>query len=54
MDEKLVYNVNVSAQDVLLTPTEIKNRVPLTEQAEETVLRGRNTVERILDRRTIA
>jgi 3-deoxy-7-phosphoheptulonate synthase len=51
MDEKLVYNVNVSAQDVLLTPTEIKNRVPLTEQAEETVLRGRNTVERILDRK---
>ncbi len=51
MDEKLVYNVNVSAQDVLLTPTEIKGRVPLTEQAEETVLRGRNTVERILDRK---
>ncbi|HXV09042.1 MAG TPA: 3-deoxy-7-phosphoheptulonate synthase [Burkholderiales bacterium] len=51
MDEKLVYNVNVSAQDVLLTPTEIKQRVPLTEQAEETVLRGRNTVERILDRK---
>jgi 3-deoxy-7-phosphoheptulonate synthase len=51
MDEKLVYNVNVSAQDVLLNPTEIKNRVPLTEQAEETVLRGRNTVERILDRK---
>jgi len=51
MDEKLVYNVNVSAQDVLLNPSEVKQRVPLTEAAEETVLRGRNTVERILDRK---
>jgi 3-deoxy-7-phosphoheptulonate synthase len=51
MDEKLVYNVNVVAQHVLLTPEEIKRRLPLTEQAEEIVLRGRNTVERILDRK---
>jgi 3-deoxy-7-phosphoheptulonate synthase len=51
MDEKLVYNVNVTAQDVLLTPAAVKQRVPLTDPAEETVLRGRNTVERILDRR---
>ncbi len=51
MDEKLVYNVNVSAQDVLPTPAEVKQRVPLSERAEETVLRGRNTVERILDRK---
>jgi 3-deoxy-7-phosphoheptulonate synthase len=51
MDEKLVYNVNVAAQDVLLTPTSVKQYLPLTERAEETVLRGRNTVERILDRK---
>ncbi|MEQ1881249.1 MAG: 3-deoxy-7-phosphoheptulonate synthase [Burkholderiales bacterium] len=51
MDEKLVYNINVVAQDVLLTPEEIKRRVPLTDKAEQTVLRGRHTLERILDRR---
>jgi 3-deoxy-7-phosphoheptulonate synthase len=51
MDERLVYNVNVSAQDVLLPPAEAKRRAPLSEAAEETVLRGRNTVERILARR---
>jgi 3-deoxy-7-phosphoheptulonate synthase len=51
MDEKLVYNVNVLAQDVLMTPEDLKRRLPLTEQVEETVLRGRNTVERILDRK---
>src|SRR3954471_13921752 len=51
MDEKLVYNVNVSSQDVLQNPDEIKRRVPLTEKAEQTVLEGRHALERILDRR---
>jgi len=50
MDETLVYNINVVAQDVLATPEEVKRRLPLTDRAEETVLRGRNTIERILDR----
>src|SRR5258708_10724653 len=50
MDEKLIYNVNVAAQDVLLNPDEIKRRIPLTEKAEQTVLRGRHALERILDR----
>jgi 3-deoxy-7-phosphoheptulonate synthase len=51
MDERLVYNVNVASQDVLLNPDEIKRRVPLTEKAEQTVLEGRHALERILDRR---
>jgi len=51
MDDKLVYNVNVAAQDVLLTPAEVKRRVPLTERAERTVLEGRHALQRILDRR---
>ena len=50
MDEKLIYNVNVAAQDVLLNPDEIKRRIPLTEKAEQTVLQGRRALERILDR----
>ena len=51
MDEKLVYNVNVTAQDVLPTPEDIKRRVPLTDKAETTVLEGRYALERILDRK---
>ena len=51
MDEKLVYNVNVRAMDVLAAPEEVKRRLPLTDRAEETVLRGRHALERILDRR---
>jgi len=50
MDEKLVYNVNVSATEVLPTPEDIKRALPLSDQAERVVIEGRRTVERILDR----
>ncbi|MBK8016690.1 MAG: 3-deoxy-7-phosphoheptulonate synthase [Betaproteobacteria bacterium] len=50
MEEKRVYNINVASQDVLPSPEEIKQRVPLTERAERTVLEGRHVTERILDR----
>ena len=51
MDEKLVYNVNVVAQDVLATPDDIKRALPLTDRAELTVLESRHVIERILDRK---
>ena len=51
MDDKRIYNINVVAQDVLLTPEEVKRRVPMTPRAQNTVLDGRLTVENILDRR---
>jgi len=50
MDDKRIYNVNVIAQDVLLTPDAIKERVPMTTRAQATVLDGRQAVEDILDR----
>ena len=50
MQENQVYNLNVVAQDVLATPEEVKRRVMRTERAERTVVEGRATVERILDR----
>ncbi|HEX4984898.1 MAG TPA: 3-deoxy-7-phosphoheptulonate synthase [Burkholderiales bacterium] len=51
MDEKLIYNVNVASQEVLLTPDDLKRRIPQTEKAERTVLEGRQALEGILDRR---
>ncbi len=45
-----LYNVNVAALEVLPTPDEIRQRLPLGEAAAETVFRGRETVKRILDR----
>jgi len=50
MDDKRIYNVHVVSQDVLLTPEEVKRRVPLSSTAHNTVLDARLTVEKILDR----
>jgi 3-deoxy-7-phosphoheptulonate synthase len=50
MDDKRLFNVNVIAQDVLLTPDELKRRLPLSERAEKTVFEARLTVEHILER----
>jgi 3-deoxy-7-phosphoheptulonate synthase len=45
-----VHNVNVLSQDLLPTPKEVKHALLLTPRAKEVVLRGRETVRRILDR----
>jgi 3-deoxy-7-phosphoheptulonate synthase len=45
-----VNNVNVLSQELLPTPQQVKAALPLSERARETVLRGRETVRRILDR----
>ena len=39
MQAERTYNVNVIAQDVLMTPAEIKKRLPITLQAEDFVCR---------------
>ncbi|MDQ5911757.1 MAG: 3-deoxy-7-phosphoheptulonate synthase [Pseudomonadota bacterium] len=45
-----LYNLNVAALDVLPTPDEIKQRLPLSDVAADTVFQARETVKRILDR----
>ena len=44
-----VNNLSVLSQDLLPTPQQVKDALPLTESAQATVLRGRETVCRILD-----
>jgi phospho-2-dehydro-3-deoxyheptonate aldolase len=51
MSEQQVNNLNVLAQDVLISPEDLKQAVPLTEAAERTVIEGRETIQRILDGR---
>jgi 3-deoxy-7-phosphoheptulonate synthase len=45
-----IDNVNVASQERLLSPEEVKSRFPLSPEAKDTVLSGRETVCRILDR----
>lgn len=43
-------NLNVLSQDLLPTPAEVKSNVLITDEAVDTVLNGRETLCRILDR----
>jgi len=49
MHEQQLNNINVLSQDLLPTPAEVKQALPLTETAEQTVLDGRDIVHNILD-----
>lgn len=42
-------NVNVKSQDVLITPEKLKQDIPVTDKARETVLAGREQIQNILD-----
>ena len=46
-----LQNVNVVSSDLLATPEEVKRRLPLTAKAADTVLKSRETVRAILERR---
>ena len=51
MAENQLNNINVVSQDLLPTPEEVKRALPVTASAAATVLKGRETVRRILDRK---
>jgi 3-deoxy-7-phosphoheptulonate synthase len=46
-----IENVNVVSQDVLITPADIKEALPLSDRVRESVLMGRQTIRDILDRK---
>lgn len=51
MKSHQLNNINVISQDLLPTPAQVKEKLPLTEAAFNTVLEGRKTVQNILDRK---
>lgn len=42
-------NLNVTSQEILITPAEIKKRLPVTESAARVIAQGRQSVQNILD-----
>lgn len=50
MSEQQIDNVNVVAQELLPTPEQVKAALPMSSKAEQTVLMGRETLRRALDR----
>lgn len=51
VENKRVDNLNVVSQEILITPSELKTKIPLTPEAEKTVYQGRQTIQNILDRK---
>lgn len=49
MTTSCLTNVNVHSQDVLITPEQLKEVIPVTDKARETVLSGREQIQNILD-----
>ncbi|MBV2235391.1 MAG: 3-deoxy-7-phosphoheptulonate synthase [Sterolibacterium sp.] len=50
MTQAKLENLNIESLTSMATPEEIHNLLPLTDQAATTVLQGRETLQRILDR----
>lgn len=44
-----INNTNIHRLDLLTTPEALKIKVPLTEKSAQTVIRGRHTIQQILD-----
>jgi 3-deoxy-7-phosphoheptulonate synthase len=49
MSNKKLLNTHIAASRVLLTPSEIKSKLPLTDSTEETILKFREEIQNILD-----
>lgn len=49
MNDTQIDNLNIRSIDVLITPEELKNELPMTSAARDTVLAGREVIRNILD-----
>ena len=49
MTDKRVENLNIASYTRLITPDELKRRLPITEQATASVITGRSIIKDILD-----
>ena len=51
MSQKQLDDLNIESQEVLITPRALKEKLPLSETAAETVFQGRQQIRDILDRK---
>ncbi len=49
MNNKVVENINVNSQEVLITPAQLKAEVPMSDAARATVVESREVIRNILD-----
>ena len=46
-----IENLNLASQDVLISPAQLKEDLPVNEAAQQTIMQGRETVNQIIDRK---
>lgn len=51
MSQSNIENLNLASQDILVSPTELKALLPISDKARETILSGRQVINNILDRK---
>ena len=51
MDTHAVENINIETPEILITPAELKRKIPLSDVARDTITRGRKDIENILERK---
>jgi 3-deoxy-7-phosphoheptulonate synthase len=51
MSNQVTENINLLSQDVLISPAALKNKLPASGQALQTIVEGRRTINNILDRK---
>lgn len=51
MSNDQVHNINVESQDVLITPEQLKQSLPMTDTVRDTVAASRDAIANILDRK---
>ena len=51
MTDKQVDDLNIASQELLITPNALKEELPLSDNARQTVIEGRETIRNILDRK---
>ena len=44
MDPHAVENINIEPPEILITPSELKQAIPLSEKARETIAQGRSAI----------
>ena len=51
MTDKRIEDINISSCNRLITPNDLKQKLPITQQVAETVINSRGTIRDILDRK---
>jgi 3-deoxy-7-phosphoheptulonate synthase len=51
MSDSTIENLNLASQDILISPAQLKAELPVSTQAHKTILKGRETVNNILQRK---